>query len=299
MLVYLALALLGDRDTLRAGLRLIGPGQWALLLALSLLNYLLRFLRWRRYLCALGSCLPVRQDVLIYLAGFAFTVTPGKAGEAVRSVYLREAGVPWSHGLAALAVERLLDLAVMLLLAVLVLDLFGLHGGLIGLFAVLLALGLVGMTRPAVVRKLLNWVPDQGHFGQLLHGFFAILADARALLAPGLLIQGLSLGLLAWAAEGFGVFLTLSWLGVDLQPARAIGLYAASVLAGALSFLPGGLGGTEAAMIALLVSVGAVLGTAVLATLICRLVTLWFAVLLGILVLPMIQTENSHVVDSP
>jgi uncharacterized membrane protein YbhN (UPF0104 family) len=35
-------------------------------------------------------------------------------------------------------------------------------------------------------------------------------------------------------------------------------------------------------MIALLVAGGTVLGTAVLATLICRAVTLWFAVVLGI-----------------
>ena len=54
------------------------------------------------------------------------------------------------------------------------------------------------------------------------------------------------------------------------------------MLSGALSFLPGGLGGAEAAMIALLVAGGTVVGTAVLATLICRAVTLWFAVVLGI-----------------
>jgi hypothetical protein len=52
-------------------------------------------------------------------------VTPGKACEAARSVYLRTAGVPWSQGLAALAVKRVLDLtAAMVILAALALRAF-------------------------------------------------------------------------------------------------------------------------------------------------------------------------------
>jgi uncharacterized protein (TIRG00374 family) len=50
---------------------------------------------------------------------------------------------------------------------------------------------------------------------------------------------------------------------------------------GALSFLPGGLGSTEAVMTTLLVAHGFAVGNAVLVTLVCRLVTLWLAVLLG------------------
>ncbi|QVL49596.1 MAG: flippase-like domain-containing protein [Thiocapsa sp.] len=50
----------------------------------------------------------------------------------------------------------------------------------------------------------------------------------------------------------------------------------------ALFFLPGGLGGAEAAMVALLVAGGTMFGTAVLATVICRAVTLWFAVVIGV-----------------
>lgn len=60
-----------------------------------------------------------------------------------------------------------------------------------------------------------------------------------------------------------------------------VGIYAIAVLAGALSFLPGGLGGTEAVMGVLLVAFGADGATAVAITLLCRLATLWFAVALG------------------
>jgi uncharacterized protein (TIRG00374 family) len=71
-------------------------------------------------------------------------------------------------------------------------------------------------------------------------------------------------------------------MGVDVPAALAVGIYAVSVLVGALSFIPGGLGSTEAVMGLMLGLVGADLTTAVSATLVCRLATLWFAVLLGL-----------------
>jgi uncharacterized protein (TIRG00374 family) len=64
-------------------------------------------------------------------------------------------------------------------------------------------------------------------------------------------------------------------------------IYAATTIAGALSFLPGGLGVTEASMTMLLVHGAAHVdkATAVDATLLTRLATLWFAVLLGLVCL--------------
>ncbi len=279
---YLGLAVLGDGALLREGLQRLGPGQWLTLLGLSLCNYGLRFLRWHAYLRALGARVTLGRDLLIYVAGFAFTVTPGKAGEAVRSFYLRGLGVPWSPGLAALAVERVLDLTVILMLAALALRVFVDQAVpallLVGLVAGLLLV----VTRPRVARTLLGWLPAGGRWGRLARGTTAMLDDARLLLAPRRLLMGLGLGLVAWGAEAWGFYLLLEWLGVAAEPGHAMGIYAVGMLSGALSFLPGGLGGAEAAMIALLVAGGTVLGTAVLATLICRAVTLWFAVVLGI-----------------
>jgi uncharacterized membrane protein YbhN (UPF0104 family) len=281
-IVYLGLAVLSDASVIQNGLQRLGPWQWLTLLGLSLINYALRFLRWHGYLLALGARVPMGRDLLIYVAGFAFTVTPGKAGEAVRSVYLKSVGVPWSPGLAALAVERVLDLTAVVMLAALALRVFADQA----LPALLLVLGVAGglliVTRPRVARWLLAWLPKHGRWARLTDGTLAVLDHARLLLAPKRLFGGLALGVLAWAAEALGFYLLLGWLGVDAALLQAMGIYALGMLAGALSFLPGGLGGAEAAMVTLLMGGGAAFGAAVLATVICRAVTLWFAVVLGI-----------------
>ena len=64
----------------------LGWAEGAAILGLSLLNYALRFVRWQWYLSRLGHAIPAPQRALIYLAGFALTTTPGKAGEAGRGI---------------------------------------------------------------------------------------------------------------------------------------------------------------------------------------------------------------------
>ncbi len=289
---YFALALLGDAEAIRDGLQKLGPLQWLSLLGLSLINYALRFLRWHGYLRALGACIGLRRNLLIYMAGFAFTVTPGKAGEAVRSVYLKSAGVPWSTGLAALAVERVLDLTAVVMLAALALQPFADQA----VPAMLVIIGatvlLVVITRPGMARRLLAWLPARGRGQQIKDGTLAVMENAHLLLAPKRLLGGLALGLLAWGAEAWGLYLLLIWLDVDIAALQAMGIYAIGMLAGALSFLPGGLGGAEAAMVALLAAGGASLGAAVLATVICRAVTLWFAVVLGLIAVIVLGREG-------
>lgn len=56
------------------------------------------------------------------------------------------------------------------------------------------------------------------------------------------------------------------------------------MLAGALSFMPGGIGGAEGVMVALLMT-QAPAADAVAATVLIRLTTLWFAVAIGALAL--------------
>jgi len=72
-----------------------------------------------------------------------------------------------------------------------------------------------------------------------------------------------------------------------------VGIYSVSVLAGALSFIPGGLGSTEAVMVLLLTLVGVNTPAAIAATLICRLATLWFAVIIGGAVLAALEFNTN------
>jgi uncharacterized protein (TIRG00374 family) len=90
-----------------------------------------------------------------------------------------------------------------------------------------------------------------------------------------------------------------SGASVNLQAATFI--YASMTVAGALSFLPGGLGITEAGMLLMLGELGhgAGRGVAAAATFVTRLCTLWFAVVVGLIALVVFARTTKIRVELP
>ncbi len=272
----------------------------ALILSLSLLNYVVRCARWQWWLRRLDHRVPTRLNALYYFAGFAFTTTPGKAGEAVRSVYLKRDGVSYPTSLAAFFVEKLADLGAMLFLAALAAWHFPRYRLLIVLMlALLVAVSVVVHHRYRVYQRLrsvgarlpAHWLARLAHADHLIN-------RASVLLRSDVLSTSLFLGILAWGAEGVGFYYLLQFLHIDTTLAQAVGIYALAMLAGALSFLPGGLGSAEATMVLLLSLSGAGQAEAVAATLVCRLTTLWFAVALGSIAFLRVETGRRLPADT-
>ena len=109
-----------------------------------------------------------------------------------------------------------------------------------------------------------------------------LVDHASRMLGYRALLYGVALGLLAWGAEAIAFAYIVHAIGYPLSVPILAGVYALSMLAGAISFMPGGLGGAEVAMGVMLHALGLEASDVVSATLICRLTTLWFAVALGL-----------------
>lgn len=268
--------------SLAAAGRLTWP-LWVAILALSLVNYLLRYLRWDLYLRRGGHRLPPLRHLTIYLAGFALTTTPAKAGEAIRALYLAPLGVSLRRSIATLYAERVVDVISIALLAV---ALFFLGTPAYRWVAVLAGTGalvLLLLQRRAGLRLLTAAVarmPGVSVRRVARHGV-GCLRQAAALMRGRLLVYGVIIGVVSWGAEAVAFHLVLEELGIPVGVVAATGIYATAMLAGALSFVPGGLGGTEAVMASLLILAGAPPPAAVAATAIIRVATLWFAVAVG------------------
>ncbi len=280
---YLALSFWGGYDDVVSGIRAVGF--WGILgaLGLALLNYLLRFARWQMYLGHMGHSVPPAPSLRIYLAGFALTTTPGKAGEALRSLLLTHWGVPYAHSLAALVAERLSDLAAITLLALLGIFLFPQAAPYLIAAAVLLALLALGLGQRARLTALEDrYAGSSNHPRRLLGQTAGMLLAAGRCSDRRRFTVGLLLALAGWGAEALALWWILGLVGIEVDLLHATFIFALAMLAGALSFMPGGLGSSEAVMIGLLVLGGGTPGDAVAATLVLRLCTLWFAVLLGL-----------------
>ncbi len=253
---------------------------------LVLINLAIRFMRWQFLLRKIGVRVPTRASLGIFLATLSLIITPLYIGELLKPYLIKKrVGAQMRRTLAVVAMERYLDALALVALALL--DLDGLRR--IGPWAALpvaLAVPLVAAAlsprlRVAIVRL----------FSRLR--FFVSVAEplrpsgeALAALNRGTtLLQAFAASLVAWAAAAASLALVLHGFGVDaLSPLGAIGAFASATLAGAATLLPGGIGPMELTLAARLNAVTTA-ETAWSVVFLLRLLTLWFGVALGAIVL--------------
>jgi uncharacterized membrane protein YbhN (UPF0104 family) len=197
---------------------------------------------------------------------------------------LKREGAPLLVATSAFLSERLSDLIGVILIALPGAAAFS-HGGLIiGVgCAIVAALGVaLSLSGPLeIARNKLSFIhlPLAGKARAAVN----LLIQTRRCHGAGAFVGATAASLAAWSCEAYAFHLVLARMGIDVGFGRAMSVYALAMLAGAISFLPGGVGGAEVVMTTLLISAGAPEAKAVAATLVIRLATLWFAVLVGVL----------------
>ena len=249
---------------------------------LSACSYIIRFCRWNWLLKKAGHRFDFGKGLLGYLAGFTFTSTPGKVGELLRIRYFSVLAVPSWVVVSAFIYERMLDLVVILILCGFALVTF--QGRIQVLsFVIFIVLGIVFMVRnPMLLDRVMNMFRLNKFFSDLVTVFKSgVLGIELWSKWPDFLIS-LTLGLVAWTITSFSFVLLLDSLSIEIPILLAISIYPLAMLVGAASMLPGGLGSTEAAIVLLLTANQVQFDTAVLASIIIRLGTLWFATICGV-----------------
>lgn len=268
--------------------------QFIVLLGLSLVNYVLRGSRWHVMASKIGLPTTLAQDLRHFIGGFAMSVTPGRVGELIRMRWIRrETGWAVERSAPMVLMDRAGDLAAMAIILALGLS-FGTGGIAFGLPVAIAALLVAFVaTRPRLLA-------GAAEFAYRLTGFFPRLmvrvrraaGSLAAFSDPKTVIITLALGLTGWIAEGYAFHLLLLWMGADIGFWMAATIFTFSTLAGGLTGAPGGVGGAEAAMVALLSMQGVPLETSLPATAIIRVTTFWFAIGLGLLVFPFAERHS-------
>lgn len=257
--------------------------QLPVLMSLALVSFGLRYGRWFYLLRFAGSHVPVWRGWLAYLAGFAFTATPGRVGELVRIRYFGRLQVNASRVISAFIFERALDLVVVFCLAALwVVDaqMFVVGSTFVGLL--LLVVGFL-MHKPNILEVLgialigKRW----GRLGLLLRLLAQAMAGCAVWFRPVPLLLSLLFGFGGWCATSLAFVYLLNALHLHVPLLAAFAAYPIAMLAGAASMMPGGVGTTETAIVIQLQTHGVPVSTALLVAVAVRLGTMWFSVFLG------------------
>ena len=289
VIAFAAFSLAGDIRHL--GDRLAGFAWPAFVaaLALALANYVMRFARWQLYLRRQDVVVPIGSSAIVFGAGLSLSITPGKLGELVKSYLLRELhDIPAPRTAPIVVAERVSDLIALLALAVIGVAAFGVDPTLVIAAGALIAVGLLMLAWPGPTHALVELVTRPAKLRKLRDPLHETVTGLATLCRPAPLAVATLIAVPAWGCECLGfALITNAFPGAHVDLGLATVIYAGTTIAGALSFLPGGLGVTEGAMTLALVGGASKLdaSTALAATLLTRLATLWFAVFLGIMLL--------------
>lgn len=282
-LLYVVLAFLTDASQMLAALRAFPPAVFAVMLMLSAAGFVIRGVRWGALMRVIGFPVSTRDAMYLQFSGQAMAVTPGRIGELFKPwLASAVADMPMSRGIALVFSERLADLIAVCILS---LGALTLVGGSVWALVAALSLIVIG-----------TWVASSAWFHERALTFLcrhewsrkhhaaasAISATIRVSLRWRTMLWSIPASALAWGLEGIGFSMCLNALGYhELSVVGAVSIHAIATIIGALTFLPGGIGVTEASMVGILVASGMDPLSAGAATMITRVATLWWGVTWG------------------
>ena len=283
--VFFGFTIFADAEKLASAFARFSLAVIPLLLLCTLTNYLFRFVKWDYYTRVLGVRPVLATNIIIFFAAFVMAVTPGKLGEVLKSYLLKEVNqTPIAKSAPIVLAERLTDFIGLMVIMLVGASVFGYAPGIVLGFAAFFTGLTILLSWKAgsmfCIRQLerLRWL--RGATTHARTGYESMYT----LLRPRPLAVAIVVSVAAWAFECLGFWLVLQEFQAPPTFLKASFIYAFSTVVGAVTMLPGGLGTTEGSLTGLTMLAGASKDVAVASTFIIRVATLWFAVLIGIVV---------------
>nr|WP_321496395.1 lysylphosphatidylglycerol synthase transmembrane domain-containing protein [uncultured Methanolobus sp.] len=250
------------------------------------LSFLVRGTRWKTLLNIIGiSSNTLKLTKMVFLSWFVNSIVPAKLGDIYRSYLLKKSTeTPISASLGTIFVERIFDIAVLLLLLT--------SSGLLifknnipqqiseamGIGYLLLIIICIGLICSWLFRdRIFELIPEKIHFHtRNLHNGVYISLSSKSTVFKTILLT-----LVIWTLEASRFMLVTKSLGLHLGFELIIFVVLAASLLTAIPLTPAGLGAVEVSIVFLLgiFGVGTATGTSV--ALLDRLISYWSILVTG------------------
>jgi glycosyltransferase 2 family protein len=302
-IVYLVFSIYADFDKLISA---FGNFNWLwlpLILTLSFLNYIFRFLKWHYYLNILDIKLSYKKSFLIFLSAFTMSVTPGKLGEILKSYLLKEENnTPVSKSAPIVLAERLTDFVSIVMLCMIGSYVFNYGQILILIIGIVFLATIILLSLRTVSLKIISFFEKINFLKRHIQKIHIAYDSIYLMIRFKPLLVATLISLISWFFECLGFYVVIKVFtlsgGPDVSILSATFIYAFSTLIGAIAMLPGGVGLTEASLTGLLVLSNIPKNISVASTIIIRLATLWFAVLVGIIAIFIFQKQSNKKIEN-
>lgn len=290
----------------RSNMQVLRTFAWSslpIILALVMINFLLRELKWDFFRRQAGIEAPRLGSFLIFFSGYSMAISPGRVGELIKPFMYKEYfGQKMRRSIPLVLCERISDLLGMILLAVMTVPLYmrgvarvrgsepsqmteSLVYGFLGFSVVAMVAGIAVARNKRLVYGIIHTGMRIARLRRTLRHLRRLYFATYPLLTTRNLLITTAMAAVSWFFECIATEMILAGAGAENVTLWELTFVfcMATIIGGFLFFLPGGLGGFEGSAFRLMSMLGIGPNIITPAILIIRFCTLFFAVGLGFL----------------
>lgn len=258
-----------------------------LILLLVSISWTPLLVRWQILLKKNNINIPIKKSFLLFLGGMSMSITPGHVGELIKSQLIKTIyNIPRTKTAPIIFVEKFYDLTGAIIASIIGIIILGMDISIILIsVSILIVIIFLVYYRP-LFEFILKRVTKTKFFSKYSENISDSYEIVRNSTTPQISSISFGLSILYWIIISIAVHFILLSFGIDsINILKTISIYSSSVVIGAISFIPGGLGITEGSLIALFSLEGIDISLALILSVMIRILTMWYSVSIGFICL--------------
>ena len=254
------------------------------------------FIKWHFLLKNCEIDISLTKNITVFLSGLAFEITPGKLGALMKSQILKTSfNIPRTKTAPIVLVEKVYDLIGAILASIIGIIILGMDTYLIIIAILVLSVIFFFVYYRPASELFFKRITKTKFFSKYVENISESYQIIQKSINVKIATICILLAVTYWFIVSTAVYYTLIAFDVNiLDYLKVLSIYATSILLGAISFIPGGVGITEGALAGLFTLEGISISTALILSVMIRILTLWYSVGVGFIALKFTSAFSSN-----
>ena len=285
--IYAIFLFVSDYNTISEKISNFKINYLPLILFFVSVSWIPLIIKWHLLLKNCEIDVPLKKSILVFFSGVAFEITPGQVGSLIKAQILKtSSNIPRTKTVPIIAVEKVYDLISAILASIVGIIILGIEPYLIIIAILVLSVIFFFIYYRPASEIFFERITKTKFFSKYIDNlseFHAIFQKSTNVKIATICIL---LGVTYWFIISTAAYYILLAFDINvLDYLTVLAIYTTSILLGAISFIPAGIGITEGSIAGLLTLNGIDVSTALILSVMIRVLTLWCSVGVGFIAL--------------
>jgi len=298
MVIYITIILYSDLEEFSKNFLEINYEYLPVILSLVFFGLVTKSFRQLILLRSIGIDISMKENFIIYFSGLSMQATPGGLGTMIKSQFIKK---NYGHSLLktmpVVLVERFHDLLSMITIITILSFFYQLIEIqiILAILIPILIISYLSVRQEKILVFFVNRLLNIKFLSKFIQNLVESQETLRALSSYKIMLSCWGISLFGLTLEAISIYYSFIAFNLDFGIIETTLITFTSMVIGAVSFIPGGIGLTEASLIGFLVLSKVELATASSLAIFIRLTTIWFATIVGFIATRIMFSRKTNI----